>query len=851
MDAKIVERKGLQLAEDPRLLSPPRVDQPVYQCATSVVVFDYVPGADVEVEVDGVGAPVVNGGCPWPLGVTVPLPGALAATQEVRARQTTATAQSDWSAPVTVRDHTVDFPAGPPRPQINPAPVHACGVRTGVTNLLTGGNVWITANGTEVGRQDGCGPVQGVDVSPAYALAQQARAWFELCGDPSPPSVGHNALFPPQPLPAPTVDSVYGSDPQQVVVHGVVNGAKVTVYRGGTPLGTWGCWGGTLAVGGLGPFTTAEPPSATQAMCPEDPPSLPGIGTVLPCSSLPPPQVGPVQAGDAHITLSAFVPGAVVRAWLDGTLVGVGGGPMVTLTKTVAHGDTLHVVQDLGGCYGLYAVEIRVACVDPPSAGNPSWLDLFPVGRLEYGVGGNKGSVYYPAQDDGVNQPFNQRLSALGRVPIVFMAHGMHSASDPSYLGYDYFQHDLAKMGVIAVSIDCNALNNGASGFANIEDRADLIIENIKHFQAVDADPGSMFHHSIDFGRVGLMGHSRAGEAVVIVPSLVSLPGVTIRSALSLAPTNWANYDGLPSVQPAPSHAFMTLLPAGDGDVSSNNGAQFYDLAAPGPFKSQQYVDFTNHNFFNRQWLDDDSLWTPPQPAVIDRADHERILAAYGCALYRSTLLGHGSATAYLDGSVLPAGVLTHYVHLAFARQDVLTVDNHQDGNTIEKNSLGRPTAQLSGLSADEFPFQQVPGAFNDSFYGETTGMVALAGAGGRTFRSELTEPTDLVGTELWIRAAEVTDGSQVPPGATGFELGVEDTNGNRAWLDSDVVGGLPRPYPRNPGLIKSMPTTLRFHAGCFGREERLRLDEIVAVLIRCNREDERDLAFDDLQIVK
>jgi len=34
------------------------------------------------------------------------------------------------------------------------------------------------------------------------------------------------------------------------------------------------------------------------------------------------------------------------------------------------------------------------------------------------------------------------------------MAHGNHCpASDPSHLGYDYFQADLAKMGIIAVSV--------------------------------------------------------------------------------------------------------------------------------------------------------------------------------------------------------------------------------------------------------------------------------------------------------------------------------------------------------------------------------------------------------------
>ena len=51
-------------------------------------------------------------------------------------------------------------------------------------------------------------------------------------------------------------------------------------------------------------------------------------------------------------------------------------------------------------------------------------------------------------------------------------------------------------------------------------------------------------------------------------------------------------------------------LPASDGDVVDNNGAQFYDVARPGPFKCQLYVHSTNHNFFNRRWLGDDGVTT-------------------------------------------------------------------------------------------------------------------------------------------------------------------------------------------------------------------------------------------------
>src|SRR5262245_15864283 len=269
-------------------------------------------------------------------------------------------------------------------------------------------------------------------------------------------------------------------------------------------------------------------------MCAGDPESTPGEGTVQPCSALPAPGVGPVEGGDDRITLTQFVPDATIRVYLNGLPVGVGSGPVVLLTKIVQHGDTLVVIQDLEGCQGQWATVITVPCVDPPVLGNPSWLDLFPIGWIDYDDAGRKGRVYYPADDDGENQPFNGRLARVGRVPIVFMAHGNHDPGDPSYLGYDYFQSDLAKMGIIAASIDANTLNGGGLSVQNIEDRADMIIDHIAHFQALDANPGSLFHDRIDFGKVGLMGHSRGGDAVVMAPSVIALPGVSIVAVLAL-----------------------------------------------------------------------------------------------------------------------------------------------------------------------------------------------------------------------------------------------------------------------------------------------------------------------------
>jgi hypothetical protein len=847
MNATIVKRPK-ELPENRKSISPPLIQEPLYRCAVAVTVLAYQPNAEIDLDVSG-SITTAPGDYPFPNGVTIGLPAALVAGQKVRARQRVNGINSAWTSAVTVRDHTKDYPAGPPRPQIDPAPVYECGVRTGVGNLLPGGRVWITADGAKVGEVNGCAAQQGVNVTPAYKFNQVVQAWFELCKDPSPPSVAHTTVKPPSPLPVPTLDPIYAGG-QSLTVHNIVNGARVTLLRNGANQGTWPCWGGALTINGLAPFAAAETFGAIQEMCLGIPPSGPGTGVVQPCGSLPAPQIGPVQGGDTSITVTKCLPDAVVKVWVNGVHAGSSGPPVVNLDTTLQSGDEILVVQDLMGCRGAFALKLTVACVDPPMGINPADLDLFPVGFFEYQQGTLHGIAYYPANTDGKGAAFNERLAVLGPVPIVFMAHGNHSPADPSYLGYDYFQHDLAKIGVVSVSIDCNALNGPGGSVQNIIDRADLIIDHIALLQSMHADPASPLFGRLDFDRTGLMGHSRGGDAVVMVPPALTLPGVSVKSVLALAPTNFRYWFGQSTIQPQ-GYAYMTILPAGDGDVRDNNGAQFYDIAQPAPFKSQVYVHYTNHNFFNRRWLQDDSLATPPQPAVNPRAEHERVLSTYGCTLYRATLLGH-AVEGYLSGHALPAGVLTQNVHKAFQKiaKGLVTLDHFDDGNTIAKNSLALANTQSGGINADEFTFDRpsAAGTFNTSFYGLTTGMVVQPKAPGGIFRSSLKKPLDLSKREIRLRCAEVTDGQSVAAQPTGFLLGLEDHNGVRAWVDSDAVGGLFRPYPRNPGIIKTMLSTLRFRGPCF-KAKRFDLKAIVAVLIQCDRPKPRAIAFDDIQI--
>jgi hypothetical protein len=831
-----------------RLLSPPQVGAPLYQCAKAIVVYGFDVGAKLDVERNGtITLAAVSGGFPQPSGALLALPAPLVAGDVIRARQKSGGMTSAWSTAVTVRDHTQDFPDGPLRPEIDPAPVYGCGSRTGVNNLLTGCDVWITSEGTEVGRVPGAAPHQGVNVNPDYGLAKEVRAWASLCKDPSPPSLAYTTTVPPNPLPTPGIDPTYEGT-QQIRITQLVNGARFELSRNGSSLGIWRTWGYAHLVGLSSPLQTGDQLSVVQRMCPNDPPSNPGGTVVLPCSALPAPQVAPVQCGDASVMITQMASGAIVRVYRNHIKAGEGGGPVVVLNHAVEHGDVIDVVQVVGTCVSRFAQELTCACVAAPVTFDPSGLDLFPVGSADYdggtvSIGGQtlhvRGSVYYPADDDGPNQPFNQRRAKRGRVPLVFMAHGNHDPGDPSYLGYDYFQQALAKMGFVAASVDCNELNGNASGAGNIIDRADLINASITYFQTLNAN-GPTFKGLLDFGQVGLMGHSRGGEAVVIAPIRPGKPaGVAYRCVLSLAPTDWGATSGPPS-----GYEFLTLLPAADGDVTDNDGAKYYDRCLPPLFKSQLYVHNACHNFFNRQWLNNDNSGTLPTMA---RTDHERILATYGCAFFRAVLAGQATL-GFLIGTELPPATLTSLVHLTFKWRKALTVDDHQQNNTIARNSLNLPTAQ-TGLSADEYGMSQVaPHQFNGSFFGDSIGMVAQPRKPNGTFRSALTPKTSIAGREIWIRVADVFAGA-FPAAATGFQLGVELSSGSVRWVDSDDVGGVPLPFDRG-SATKSMLSTLRFPARCFELSKRESF--VKAILLRLNRPrtNLRALAFDDLQIV-
>jgi hypothetical protein len=173
---------------------------------------------------------------------------------------------------------------------------------------------------------------------------------------------------------------------------------------------------------------------------------------------------------------------------------------------------------------------------------------------------------------------------------------------------------------------------------------------------------------------------------------------------------------------------------------------------------------------------------------------------------------------------------------------------------------LGNPNKQLNGLTAKKCAFiKGSASACNDTFYGNTRGMFAQTNTANGGFQWELAGPMDLSGREIRIRAAEVYNGLSVPAGATGFKIGLKDNKGKEAFVDSDDVTGLPRPFDRRTDDMhifgddrtKTMLKTFRFPTTCISRAKKgFDITHVTAICLRLDRNDKRPLAFDQLQIV-
>src|SRR5258707_1070940 len=190
--------------------------------------------------------------------------------------------------------------------------------------------------------------------------------------------------------------------------------------------------------------------------------------------------------------------------------------------------------------------------------------------------------------------------------PLIILVHGNHGSCDSGQDtagdtcaqfkhnedGYSYLAENLATWGYTTFSISQDQLmlrqdNNKGKGMHN---RRMLIAATLDALSAANkarglpVDPhttiGTTLSGHLDMTRIGLMGHSRGGDAVANFLAYNRIrtdgPRYPIRAVLSLAPVDYERE--IPTGMP-----FMTILPMCDGDVSNLQGARM--------FEGSQYVN--------------------------------------------------------------------------------------------------------------------------------------------------------------------------------------------------------------------------------------------------------------------
>ena len=258
--------------------------------------------------------------------------------------------------------------------------------------------------------------------------------------------------------------------------------------------------------------------------------------------------------------------------------------------------------------------------------------------------------------------PLNGRVwypEGPGPFPLVLVVHGNHNMGESSDPGYGWLGELLASRGFITVSVDENFLNGTWWGGLETENdaRGWLLLQHLKAWRGWSRTPGNPFHRKVDLDRIGLIGHSRGGEAVAIAASFNRLArypddaGVAlgfnfgIRAVVAIAPAD-GQYKPAGKPTPLADVNYLVLQGGHDADVSSFMGERAYRRITfengRYAFKAALFSYRSNHGQFNTVWGDADHGWPGSlalnREALLSAEEQRRLGSVYISAFLEATL---------------------------------------------------------------------------------------------------------------------------------------------------------------------------------------------------------------------
>ncbi len=294
------------------------------------------------------------------------------------------------------------------------------------------------------------------------------------------------------------------------------------------------------------------------------------------------------------------------------------------------------------------------ATIVPLELPNPSLRGAYEVKTLTYGSGKDLHRVHYGSQVTLITPtvdaspfvkdwtgwagsfrsyywgfgpdefPLNARVwlpEGKGPFPLVLIVHGNTLMELPSEDGYAYLAELLASRGYVVASIDENFLNSSWhtlwKGIGRNNARAWMLLQHLNLWRAWNNETNNPFYQKVDMDSIGLIGHSRGGEAVALAAAFNDLPyypddctiafdfNFGIRAVAAIAPVD-GQY--LPTGMHAQLHNISYLVMQGsyDSDVRAFQGSSTYERVLfekdQDLFKASVYIYGANHGQFNTKW---------------------------------------------------------------------------------------------------------------------------------------------------------------------------------------------------------------------------------------------------------
>lgn len=361
------------IPDDNGFLSPPIVIEPLYACATQVAVRGSLLDAKVAIYINGAFVASKISRNPSLLEFNVP---ALAVGDVVTAIQKFDGVSSNPSDPATVRDQKLDFPAGLPKPEIDPQLIYECG-NTIAVHHVPGAKLTVFVNGGSPRSRNTSTGWSGIYPGKyPFDLGDEFTASIEMCGDTSPLSDIEKAVAAPLTVNAPKFDPPQTFVGQELInITDILNGAWVepgeasagSFGKFSTPVSWYSEYDFASKLGA--PLAAGQHLFVQQALCDK------GRRIKTPpaeeCEGVPAPKIRIPLEGEDYVVVTEAVAGARIHVFDESNNeLGDGSGSVIALNRALVANETITVTQAIGDCDGRYGYEVKVRRIEPQKKGD-------------------------------------------------------------------------------------------------------------------------------------------------------------------------------------------------------------------------------------------------------------------------------------------------------------------------------------------------------------------------------------------------------------------------------------------------------------------------------------------------